>query len=165
MLLSAGSELRSKVTFTLPARVAVRLVLSVASVPRTRPLVTVSATRVEALKPAQENWQVKGGGGAGLAELVDRLGNRFGFGRIARPGPRQSWLPERAVEDAAPFSSSGATEWPAGRERPLRLLPVPEPVDAMALVPDDPPMQFTRQGKSYRVKAADASAYRPKKVG
>lgn len=117
-------------------------------------VVAVSATRVEVLKPAQENWQVKGGGGAGLAELVDRLGNRFGFGRIARPAPRQSWLPERAVEDAAPFAEASG-EWPAGRERPLRLLTVPEPVEAMALVPDDPPMQFTRHGKSYRVKAAD----------
>ena len=32
-----------------------------------------------------------------LADLLDRLGNRFGFGRIGRPVPRQSWLPERAA--------------------------------------------------------------------
>lgn len=121
-------------------------------------VMAVSATRTEALKPAQESWQAHvggpGGAGAGLAELVDRLGNRFGFGRIARPAPRQSWLPERAVEDAAPFSEVNG-EWPAGRARPLRLLPVPEPVETMALVPDDPPTQFIRHGKPHRVKAAD----------
>lgn len=117
-------------------------------------VMAVSATRTETLKPAQESWQAKSGGGPGLAELVDRLGNRFGFGRIARPAPYRSWLPERAVEDAAPFAEAGG-EWPAGRERPLRLLPVPEPVEALALVPDDPPMQFTRHGRPYRVKAAD----------
>ncbi len=122
-------------------------------------VMVVSAARAETLKPAQQNWQTKGGGGPGLAELVDRLGNRFGFGRIARPAPRQSWLPERAVEDAAPFAEERSVEtggeWPPGRERPLRLLPVPEPVEAMALLPDEPPRQFTRNGKSYRVKAAD----------
>ncbi|MEN3976959.1 DNA polymerase Y family protein [Emcibacter sp. SYSU 3D8] len=118
-------------------------------------VMTVSATRVETLKPAQENWQVKGDGAAGLTELVDRLGNRFGFGRIARPAPRQSWLPERAVEDAAPFTATETPGWPTGRERPLRLLKVPEPVEATALVPDDPPMMFRRGGKAYRVRAAD----------
>ncbi len=117
-------------------------------------VMAVSATRTEALEALQDHWQAKGGNGSGLAELVDRLGNRFGFGRIARPAPRQSWLPERAVEDAAPFAEAGG-EWPAGRERPLRLLPVPEPVEAMALVPDDPPMQFTRHGRAHRVRAAD----------
>ncbi|MDE2805073.1 MAG: DNA polymerase Y family protein [Gemmatimonadota bacterium] len=32
-----------------------------------------------------------------LADLLDRLGNRFGFACIGRPVPRQSWLPERAA--------------------------------------------------------------------
>ena len=118
-------------------------------------VMVLAATRVEPLKAAQVNWQVKGGAGSGLAELVDRLGNRFGFGRIARPQPRQSWLPEKAVEETAPFTSEAGTDWPAGRERPLRLLAVPEPVEAMAPVPDDPPVLFRRHGKAFRVRAAD----------
>jgi protein ImuB len=118
-------------------------------------VIAVSATRVEALKASQENWQTRGGDGAGLAELVDRLDNRFGFGRIVRPVPRQSWLPEGAVEDAAPFAAPETPEWPPARQRPLRLLQVPEPVEATALVPDDPPLQFIRRGKAYRVRSAD----------
>jgi protein ImuB len=118
-------------------------------------VMSLSATRVEALKAAQQDWRGKAADGTGLTELVDRLGNRFGFGRIARPRPRQSWLPERAVEDAAPVAAVEDGGWPAGRERPLRLLPVPEPVEAMAPVPDDPPVLFRRRGKAFRVRAAD----------
>ncbi|MBI1181088.1 MAG: DNA polymerase Y family protein [Alphaproteobacteria bacterium] len=118
-------------------------------------VMALAATRTEPLAAAQADWRAKDGGGAGLAELVDRLGNRFGFGRIARPRPHQSWLPERAVEEAQPFAAAGGTNWPAGRERPLRLLAPPEPVEAMAPVPDDPPVLFRRRGKAYRVRSAD----------
>jgi protein ImuB len=118
-------------------------------------VMSLAATRVEKLPAAQADWRARDGGGAALPELLDRLGNRFGFHHIARPGPRQSWIPERAVEEAAPFAAQGGGDWPAGRERPLRLLVPPEPVDAMAPVPDDPPVLFRRRGKAYRVRTAD----------
>lgn len=118
-------------------------------------VMVLSATQVEPLKAIQGNWHVKGGAKAGLADLVDRLGNRFGFGRITRPQPRQSWLPERAIDDGLPFAELAGEEWPSGRERPLRLLAWPEEVEAVAPVPDDPPMLFRRRGRSYRVRAAD----------
>ena len=42
-----------------------------------------------------------------LADLLDRLGNRFGFGRIGRPVPRQSWLQRGFLPRAARLSPTG----------------------------------------------------------
>ncbi|HTJ65464.1 MAG TPA: DNA polymerase Y family protein [Alphaproteobacteria bacterium] len=45
--------------------------------------------------------------------------------------------------------------------RPLRLLPDPEPVQATALVPDDPPLVFQWQGRQHRIRVADG----PERIG
>jgi protein ImuB len=90
-----------------------------------------------------------------LAALVDRLANRLGPAALWRPLPRASHLPERAVQAApvcAPFiGKAWATETP----RPLRLLPRPEPVEAVAPVPDDPPVLFRWRRLAHRVSRAD----------
>ena len=39
------------------------------------------------------------------AELVDRLGNRFGLPRVRRLLPRESWWPENNIEPAAALDS------------------------------------------------------------
>ena len=90
----------------------------------------------------------------GLAGLLDRIGNRFGFGCIARPWPRQSWLPERAVGEG-PLSppTAPASCWPEGRRRPLRLLSPPEPVDVAVEEPRGPPVFFVRRRQARRVRA------------
>ena len=108
-----------------------------------------------------------------LGDLLDRLGNRFGFGRIGRPVPHQSWLPERAairrgVGDRNGGHGSGvadrlspgplpapAADWPEGRRRPLRLLSPPEPVEATAPESGGPPPSFRRRGRSHRLRAAE----------
>ncbi len=77
-----------------------------------------------------------------LADLLDRLGNRFGFGRIGRPVPRQSWLPERAAGWAAAQPGSVAN-WPEDRLRPLRLLSPPEPVNVVIAENGGPPPATT----------------------
>ena len=73
-----------------------------------------------------------------LADLLDRLGNRFGFGRIGRPVPHQSWLPERAAFRESASQPASATDWPEDRRRPLRLLSPPERVEAVSLESGDP---------------------------
>ena len=90
----------------------------------------------------------------GLAGLLDRIGNRFGFGCIVRPWPRQSWLPERAVGKGALSSPAvPATCWPeGGRRRPLRLLSPPEPVDVRVDEPRGPPVFFVRRRQVCRVR-------------
>jgi protein ImuB len=45
--------------------------------------------------------------------------------------------------------------------RPLSLLPVPELVQAIAPVPDDPPLFFKWQGMQHRIRAADG----PERIG
>ena len=73
-----------------------------------------------------------------LADLLDRLGNRFGFGRIGRPVPRQSWLPERAAFRESGSQPAAAPDWPEDRRRPLRLLSPPERVEVVSLESGDP---------------------------
>ena len=103
---------------------------------------------VETIDEVQTDWSGEAAGGyraadeEELADLLDRLGNRFGFGRIGRPVPHQSWLPERAAPTSAVHSTStvhpgsavqpgSAANWPEDRRRPLRLLSPPEPVEAV----------------------------------
>ncbi|MCC7275114.1 MAG: DNA polymerase Y family protein [Alphaproteobacteria bacterium] len=95
---------------------------------------------------------------AELAPLVDRIQNRLGYSAVHRPAPRASHVPERAVAALAPFAPDPPAEaaWPARRApRPLRLLRRPEPVEATAPVPDDPPVLFRWRTVLYRVRRAD----------
>jgi len=118
---------------------------------------------VETLDELQTDWSGEAAGGyradgeEELADLLDRLGNRLGFGRIARPAPRQSWLPERAAGSHTPLTDcgDGAASWPVDRRRPLRLFSPPEPVEAATLEFAGPPIGFRRCGKPHRVSASE----------
>ena len=102
-----------------------------------------------------------------LADLLDRLGNRFGFGRIGRPVPRESWLPERAARregvlegGSAPrgrsaVHSGSPGNWPEDRRRPLRLLSPPEPVEVDLREPGRPPLGFRYRGRLHLVRAVE----------
>ncbi|MFP6758066.1 MAG: DNA polymerase Y family protein, partial [Alphaproteobacteria bacterium] len=61
----------------------------------------LAAAATDSLPAHQTGFTVADGaiydGGAGLADLVDRLANRIGEGRVARLGPRASHQPDRAV--------------------------------------------------------------------
>ena len=73
-----------------------------------------------------------------LADLLDRLGNRFGFARIGRPVPQQSWLPERAAYRESGAQPAPTADWPEDRRRPLRLLSPPETVEVVRPGAGDP---------------------------
>lgn len=124
-------------------------------------VIVLSAIRVEPLIPYQSSWQGSSSDHQeSLAGLIDRLGNRVGFSRIARPVPRQSWLPERCVHFSPPFDAGleatlETPRWQPGRERPLRLLSHPEPLEVVAPVPDDPPLMFRWKRAAHRVRRAD----------
>ncbi|KAA0591611.1 DNA polymerase Y family protein [Azospirillum oryzae] len=93
---------------------------------------------------------------SGLAELVDRLTLRLGERAVLRLVPRESWLPERCVASHPPLERLPSPKpWPAGQPRPLRLLTPPEPVEATAPLPDDPPLQFVWRGVRHRVSRAE----------
>ena len=91
-----------------------------------------------------------------LAALVDRLENRLGPGAVAAFQPYDSHLPERAVRRAPVFAAAKrAASWNSERRRPVRLLARPEPIEAVAPVPDDPPLLFRWRRLVHRVRAAD----------
>lgn len=90
-----------------------------------------------------------------ITPLVDRLGNRLGAARVFRSAPVESDVPERSVRRVAALAPAGRMGWPAALPRPVRLLDPPQPVDAMALLPDHPPIAFTWRRIRHRVRRAD----------
>jgi len=103
---------------------------------------------------------------ADLAPLLDRLANRLGSERLARPVPVESHVPERAVKLVAPLDETKKPKpwenppgknplWPKLPPRPTRLLPSPEPIEVMAPVPDDPPITFRWRRILHRVTWAE----------
>lgn len=90
-----------------------------------------------------------------VADLVDTLANRLGAGRLYRAAPAQSDVPERSVRRLAPTAAPSGETWPEHWPRPARLLPHPERIEALALLPDQPPTAFTWRGVRRRVKRAD----------
>jgi protein ImuB len=93
---------------------------------------------------------------ADLAALVDRLANRLGIRALARPVLRESHIPERAVRFVAPLAEPQTPAcWNAAQRRPIRLLPRPEPIEATAPIPDDPPLLFRWRQCAHRVRYAD----------
>ena len=93
---------------------------------------------------------------ADLSELVDRLLNRLGAGRVYRLDATESDVPERS-QQALPVHEAGGTAeaWISAWPRPVRLLSRPEPVEALALLPSFPPRAFTWRRIRHVVTHAD----------
>ena len=91
---------------------------------------------------------------AELGRLVDQLAQRLGAARVVRLQPVDSHVPERAQALVPAGAALGARPWLARQPRPLRLLAHPEPVEAMAGVPDGPPLWLRRRRERLRVTVA-----------
>ncbi len=112
-----------------------------------------------------------------LADLVDRLGARFGLHRVTRLRIGDSHHPERATVVAArehrlarppkptsvPGMAAGVDGDPPALlpERPIRLLERPEPIEAVAAVPDGPPSLFRWRRVTHHVAAIEG----PERIG
>ena len=90
-----------------------------------------------------------------IAPLVDRLGNQLGAERVYRATPVESDVPERSTRRVPALLPRRGISWPGDLPRPVRLLDPPQPVDAMALLPDHPPIAFTWRRVRHRVRHAD----------
>lgn len=105
------------------------------------------------------------------ASLIDRLSARLGTGRIQRLALADRHLPEAASPrqeaqenghvsasysngaERKPRSDASETDfWPS---RPIRLLARPEPVEAIAMVPDGPPLRFRWRRMRHEVTHAE----------
>ncbi len=114
------------------------------------------AVRAEPLAPEQFRLAEGGRGGGELGPLIDRLQARLGEGSVFRLGPVESHLPERVERQTGPGREGVA--WPRRPglpPRPLRLFNRPEPVEAVAGVPDGPPALFTWRRLRRRVARAE----------
>jgi protein ImuB len=102
-----------------------------------------------------------GAADADVSVLVDRLVNRLGVRRVYRAMPVESDVPERRVRKTGPLAPRSKTAWPRGLPRPARLLKPPQPVEAMSVLPDQPPAQFIWRRKRHRIRRADG----PERIG
>jgi protein ImuB len=117
----------------------------------------LQAPLAEPLAPEQTAATLAGKGDKkpDLSPLVDRLANRLGPERLYRAAPVESDVPERSVRRLSPLAPAGEKTWPPHLPRPARLLRRPEPVSALALLPDHPPVQFVWRGRRHRLAAGD----------
>lgn len=90
-----------------------------------------------------------------VTDLIDTLANRAGGHRLYRAAPAQSDVPERSVRRVEPTAPEAGERWPQHWPRPTRLLGHPERIEAVALLPDQPPVTFTWRGVRRRVRRAD----------
>ena len=87
----------------------------------------------------------------------------------------ENWIPEesqdfRCAQDSsedAPhktgdlFTSDMARQCGVSSPRPMRLLSPPEPIQAIALLPDHPPSQIRWRGQNWRIRRATG----PERIG
>ena len=100
---------------------------------------------------------------AGINRLVDRLSARLGASHVRRLIAQDSHIPEVAA-CSVPAQTRTDCGWEAFRRfraemelapRPLRLLQKPEPIEAVAEVPDGPPLRFRWRRALHEVIAAE----------
>lgn len=116
--------------------------IMVLSTPLAEPLAPKQASTLDASTPD-------------LSGLIDILANRVGAQAIYRIAPVASDVPERAVMRIPALAEDLGTGWPHHWPRPARLLPRPEPIETMALLPDQPPVWIAWRGVRRRVRRAD----------
>ena len=101
---------------------------------------------------------------AELCRLVDRLSARLGARRVRRLAAQDSHIPELAEAVLPAQTINGDAGWNAFRHyreeaelspRPLRLLARPEPIEALAGIPDGPPLRFRWRRALHEVIAAE----------
>ncbi len=124
------------------------------------------ATETEPLIPAQSALPAQSADSldeTDLAALIDRLQNRLGAARVLRLIPAESHVPERAEMRALCMRWIPPVKGtlPVKAARPIKLLAPPEPIDATAPIPDDPPLSFRWRRAVHRVAAADG----PERIG
>lgn len=96
-----------------------------------------------------------------VADLADRLSTRFGQDRVLRFLREDTHNPDRAAKAVpAIFNPLTSLVWPAPEEnepplRPVQMFDPPQPVEAIAQVPDGPPLHFSWRRKRHVVARAE----------
>jgi protein ImuB len=114
---------------------------------------TLVAVMVEPFKEHQKASSLVEDEVTDVTPLIDIYGNRGQ--RVYRVAPIASDVPERSVQQIAAAADPIAIAWVGHWRRPVRLLPRPELIAAIALMPDHPPASITWRGKRRKVMRAD----------
>ena len=122
-------------------------------------IMTLTATIAEPLAPRQASTLLDEAA-PDLSGLIDTLSNRLGPRAVFRFAPVASEVPERATIRIPPLAEPAPVPpdleaWPDHWPRPARLLPRPEPIETMALLPDHPPRWILWRGIRRHVQCAD----------
>jgi protein ImuB len=123
-------------------------------------LIRLAAPVAEPMPPEQPGFDGRAAAAAELAGLADRLAARFGRDRVLRPAARDSHDPVRSVVFRPAGAPPAPAAWPGPGPgeppvRPLRLFEPPEPLEALAEVPDGPPLRFRWRRVLHRVARAE----------
>ncbi|WP_313617992.1 DNA polymerase Y family protein [Agrobacterium sp.] len=114
---------------------------------------TLVAVMVEPLDEIQKVSSLVEDDITDVTPLIDIYGNRGN--RVYRVAPVASDVPERSVQRISAAADPVGSAWVSHWRRPVRLLSRPEPIEAIALLPDRPPVSIVWRGKRRKVKRAD----------
>ena len=94
-----------------------------------------------------------------VAALIDRLSIRLGAENILRLAPRDSHIPESSQCTFPAMELPKQPKWPQPEPeslpRPLFLFDPPQPIEAVAEVPDGPPRRFRWRRATYHVQLSE----------
>ncbi|MEP2945304.1 MAG: DNA polymerase Y family protein [Lentilitoribacter sp.] len=99
-----------------------------------------------------------------MHQLADQITARLGKDSVVKPVFHQSFIPERAASFAPIIEHKEHHEAILQNnhdERPIRLFSNPEPVTAIAEVPEGPPIRFKWRRSQYQVARAEG----PERIG
>ena len=110
-----------------------------------------------------------------LSHLVDHLAARLGADKVQTLAMVENWIPEeseifvpaqqsysqKADMIADLITDEAAYSQPLSSPRPIRLLTPPEPIQAIALLPDHPPSQIRWRHQNWRIRRATG----PERIG
>jgi len=130
-------------------------------------LMTLDVFNAEKVSPHQEtitSGEQQSPQESDIAPLLDRFINRFGARNVTRFLSQESYIPERAARPASVFRQTKLDGWEkalrvidngAPFPRPIFLFTTPEPITAISVAPDSPPVRFEWRRISHRVARAD----------
>lgn len=124
-------------------------------------MVRLAASSLDPYGASQMGAFAQADGAQDIDALNDRMASRLGPLAVLRMQMMESHLPERAARLVPTQVAPDSGPVPPRLNRPLRLLPVPEPVKISAEVPDGLPALMVWRGQRYRLVRAAG----PERVG
>jgi protein ImuB len=120
-------------------------------------LFILDAPRVEPVEvPQEEMWTSRRGlDDQSVHRLLDRIAGKVGVEVIRRYLPATRYWPERSLIRATSLTEKPINAWRLDNPRPTELLPRPDPIEVMALIPDHPPKFFVYKGVQHVIVKAD----------